>query len=31
MPEHAATDNGREIDLGAETATVFFIGQDIGG
>jgi hypothetical protein len=31
MPEHTATDHGREIDLGGETATVFFIGQDRGG
>jgi len=31
MPEHAATDNGGEIDLGGETATVLLIGQKIGG
>src|SRR5712691_10381970 len=31
MPEHAATDNGGEIDLVGETATVLLIGEEIRG
>jgi hypothetical protein len=29
MPDHAATHNGRQIDLVGETVTVLFIGQEI--
>src|SRR6266446_4842678 len=31
MPEHAATDNGGEIDLVGETATVLLVGEEIRG
>src|SRR6266436_8349677 len=31
VPEHATTDNGREIDLGSKTATVLLVGQEIRG
>ena len=31
VPDDTATDNGGEIDLVSETATVLFIGQKIGG
>src|SRR6266481_2180363 len=31
MPEHTTTDNGREIDLVSETATVLLVGQEIHG
>jgi hypothetical protein len=29
MPEHAATDNHRQIDLVGETATVLLVGQEV--
>ena len=31
MPEHAAADDRGHIDLGGETAAMFFIGQDLDG
>ena len=31
VPEHAATDDGRQIHLLRETAAMFFVGQDIDG
>src|SRR5215468_4876374 len=31
MPEHATTDNGRQIDLVRETVTMLLVGQEVGG
>src|SRR5215475_4458512 len=31
MPEHAPTDNGRQVDFGCQTCAVLLIGEDIDG
>ena len=31
MPEHPATDNRGQIQLGGKTRAVLFIGEEIGG